>query len=205
MYKHIIWDFDGTLFDTYPVMGSIFKKMLEEKGINEPLDEILKHMKISMTYALKHYEEKYHINGIFIEEYKRRRRETEVNVCKPYPGMDELCKHIHSSGKRNYLYTHRGESSIKLLEKFGLSDCFSEIITSQSAGFARKPSPDSIYHLIDKHKINHSEAIMIGDRDLDILSAKNAGIHSCFFTEGEDKIDFANFNVNHPQQLYSIL
>jgi len=47
LYKHIIWDFDGTLFDTYPVMGSIFKKMLEEERIVESLDEILKHMKES--------------------------------------------------------------------------------------------------------------------------------------------------------------
>ena len=55
MYKHIIWDFDGTLFDTYPVMGSIFKRMLEEEGIEESLDGILKYMKLSMSYALHHY------------------------------------------------------------------------------------------------------------------------------------------------------
>ncbi|HWT26865.1 MAG TPA: HAD hydrolase-like protein [Mobilitalea sp.] len=40
MYKHIIWDFDGTLFDTYPAMGSVFKEMLKEIEIVEDLDEI---------------------------------------------------------------------------------------------------------------------------------------------------------------------
>ena len=30
MYRHVIWDFDGTLFDTYPVMASVFQQMLRE-------------------------------------------------------------------------------------------------------------------------------------------------------------------------------
>ncbi|WP_202621575.1 HAD family hydrolase [Anaerocolumna sedimenticola] len=41
MYKHIIWDFDGTLFDTYPVTGIAFQMTLKENGILESLDEII--------------------------------------------------------------------------------------------------------------------------------------------------------------------
>ena len=52
MFKHVIWDFDGTLFDTYPVMAKIFKELLEKEGIEEPLDEIKQHMQVSMSFAL---------------------------------------------------------------------------------------------------------------------------------------------------------
>ena len=56
MYRHIIWDFDGTPFDTYPEMANVFKELLEREGISEPFDEIMKHMKISMSTAIKHYQ-----------------------------------------------------------------------------------------------------------------------------------------------------
>ena len=204
MYKHIIWYFDGTLFDTYPVMGSIFKSMLEEEGIEESLDEILKYMKVSMSYALNYYEKKYHINNTFIEKYQKQRKDMEFSLCKPYKGIEEICKYIHTSGKKNYLYTHRGESSITFLKNYDLYDYFSDFITSEH-GFERKPSPNAINHIIDKYNIIHNEAIMIGDRDLDILSAKNAGISGCFFTDGNEKSSIADFTINDLEQLYSII
>jgi HAD superfamily hydrolase (TIGR01549 family) len=204
LYKHIIWDFDGTLFDTYPVMGSIFKKMLEEEGIEESLDIILKHMKVSMSHVLQYCEKKYHINNTFIEKYEKQRTDIEIALCKPYKGIKEICKYIHTSGKKNYLYTHRGESAIVLLKNYDLYDYFSYFITSEN-GFERKPSPKAINHIIDKYNIIHNEAIMIGDRDLDILSAKNAGIHGCFFTDADEKSSIADFTINNFEQLYSII
>jgi HAD superfamily hydrolase (TIGR01549 family) len=204
LYKHIIWDFDGTLFDTYPVMGSAFKMILEEEGIEESIDEIVKHMKVSMTYAIQHYEKKYHINNTFIEKYESQRKVNEISFCKPYKGIEEICKYIHTLGRKNYLYTHRGESAIMFLKKYDIYSYFADCITSEH-GFERKPSPDAINHIIEKYNIIHSEAIMIGDRDLDILSAKNAGISSCFFTEGDEKSSIADFTINNFEQLYSII
>jgi len=204
LYKHIIWDFDGTLFDTYPVMGGIFKNTLEEEGFEESLDEILKYMKVSMSHAIQHYEKKYHIDSAFIAKYNKQRKEMEFSLSKPYTGIEELCRYIHTSGRKNYLYTHRGESSIKLLKKFDLYDYFTDFITLEH-GFERKPSPNAINHLIDKHNIIHDEAIMIGDRDLDILAAKNAGIHGCFFTDGCEKSNVANFTINNFEELHSII
>jgi HAD superfamily hydrolase (TIGR01549 family) len=204
LYKHIIWDFDGTLFDTYPVMGSVFKKMLQEKGIEESLDEILKHMKISMSHALHHYEKKYQINNTFIEKYQKQRKDIEISLCKPYRGIEEICKYIHTSGKKNYLYTHRGKSSIILLKNHDLYDYFSDFITSEH-GFERKPSPNAINHIVYKYNIIHNEAIMIGDMDIDILSAKNAGIHGCFLTDHNEKSSIADFTINNLDQLYSII
>ncbi|WRP07216.1 HAD-IA family hydrolase [Rossellomorea aquimaris] len=204
MYKHIIWDFDGTLFDTYPVMAGSFKDTLERQGIEEPLEEITKHMKVSMTYAFNHYGEKYGIGDEFITAYDSRRKEVEFDLSKPFEGIEELCKYIHSTGRRNYLYTHRGESSIKMLESYGLTGYFTDFITSQH-GFERKPSPNAIQHLIRTHHIDHTEAIMIGDRDLDLLSGKNAGISACYFTDNVEENPHADYVVTSVEELYSII
>lgn len=204
LYRHIIWDFDGTLFDSYPVMARIFSEKLSGKGIHEPEDEIMKHMKVSMTNAVEHYQKKYHISDDFIKEYEKQRRDMEIRLCRPYRGIEEVCKFIHTSGRSNYLYTHRGESSIILLKKHGLYDYFTDFITSQH-GFERKPSPQAINYIVDKYNMNRDEAIMIGDRELDILSGKNAGIHACYFTEGHGKSSAADYTINDFNELYSII
>lgn len=90
------------------------------------------------------------------------------------------------------------------MKNYGLYGYFADFITSVQ-GFERKPSPDGINYLINKYNIIHSEAIMIGDRDLDLLSGKNAGISACYFTEGNDKNNNADFIINNFQQLYFIV
>ncbi|MBN8193257.1 HAD-IA family hydrolase [Bacillus sp. NTK074B] len=204
MYKHIIWDFDGTLFDTYPLMAGTFKGMLEKDGIDEPLEEIMKHMKVSMTYAFNHYGEKYGIGKEFIEAYDSRRKDVEFDLSEPFEGMMELCKYIHETGRRNYLYTHRGKSSMRMLENFGMIGYFSDFITSEH-GFERKPSPNAIQHLIRTHGIGLSDAIMIGDRDLDLESGKNAGIRSCYLTDEKAENPHADYVVTSMEELYRII
>ncbi|WP_353477951.1 HAD-IA family hydrolase [Halobacillus sp. ACCC02827] len=64
---------------------------------------------------------------------------------------------------------------MELLNKYGLTQYFSELIIAKR-GFERKPNPATIYHLINEHNMDQTETIMIGDRDLDLLSGKNAGL-----------------------------
>ncbi|MCA1054128.1 HAD-IA family hydrolase [Rossellomorea aquimaris] len=204
MFKHIIWDFDGTLFDTYPVMAGVFKETLSSHGIEEPVEEITKQMKISMRTALSYYEKKYAIGEAFHSSYESRRKEVEFDQSEPFEGIAELCKYIHDTGRRNYLYTHRGESSIQMLESYGMTPYFTDFITSDH-GFRRKPSPDAIQHLLDTHGIDRADAIMIGDRDLDLQSGKNAGISSCLFTDKLEENPYADYVVTRVEEFYKIL
>lgn len=204
MYRHIIWDFDGTLFDTYEVMGRALQLSFHKIGVNEPLENIIQLMKVSISKALKHYIDQYHIDEDFIKNYETLRREMELETCKPYPGVLDLLKYIKETGRNNYLFTHRGSSSIDFLQKHKIYDHFTECITSQNS-FERKPSPAGILYLINKYQIDLQEAIMIGDRDLDILSGKNAGIRACFFDDTGAECRVADYNIKHINQLYEII
>ncbi len=204
MYKHIIWDFDGTLFDTYQVMGRALQQSFQKIGIDEPLEQIIGLMKISISKALKYYQDKYNIDEDFNREYETLRRGMELEECKPFPGVLEMLKHIKDTGRYNYIYTHRGISTINLLKKHGIEDSFTDCITSQHS-FERKPSPAAILYFIEKYNMKLQEAIMIGDRDLDILSAKNAGIQACFFDETCLKCEAADYNIKSISQLREII
>ena len=203
MYKHIIWDFDGTLFDTYPVMAGIFKDMLEEIGIHEPQESILRNMKITLRHAIQIYSDKYPITDSFLQEYNERCHEAELKLCRPYEGIEELCRYIKDSGRYNYLYTHRGETALHYLKKYDLYGTFRDFITSME-GFPRKPDPTAINHLTQKYNMKREEALMIGDRDLDIMAAANAGIQTCFFKEYDLDVN-ADHMIVAFDELYDIL
>lgn len=180
MFKHIIWDFDGTLFDTYPVINQVLGECFLEQGIDETIAEITRLTRISMKYTMKYYENKYAVNKEFWVNYNKKVKREELNCAMPFQGVRDVLRIITERGDYNYILTHRGESSFLLLENHGLLDYFKECITSKG-GFARKPSPEAILYLLDTYKIKSEEAIMVGDRELDILSGKNAGIYTCYF------------------------
>ncbi len=204
MYRHMIWDFDGTLFDTYEVMGKALQLTFQKNGIDEPLEEIIRLMKISGIVAYKHYEEKYQVDEKLIREYETIRRDMEPELCKPYPGVLELLRYGKETGRCHYLFTHRGESSVAFLKRYEIYDCFTECITSRNK-FERKPSPAGILFLMDKYQIRPEEAIMIGDRELDILSGKNAGIDACFFDGEGLNCQTADYNIRNMMELYDII
>lgn len=64
-----------------------------------------------------------------------------------------------------------------LLAKFDLSMFFSAMITPSDTT-ARKPSPKPISLAIERLELTAHEVIYIGDKEIDILAAKNAGCKS---------------------------
>lgn len=204
MYKHFVWDFDGTLFNTYPAMVSLLVDMLKEIGKDAHPVLIEKEMRMSMAHALRYCEKNYGINDDFIEDYSRRRQTYDVLHSAPYPDIFEICEAIAKAGKFNYLYTHRGENAILMLEKFGLKDFFRESLTAEKVT-RRKPDPQGMYYLIDKYQLVASEILMIGDRDLDIMAGKNAGTDGCFYSETGEINANADWNITDFKAIYQWL
>ena len=50
-YRHLIWDFDGTLFDTYPRICRAYQKALADAGIVEEEGVLFRSVKKSLEYT----------------------------------------------------------------------------------------------------------------------------------------------------------
>ena len=61
-----------------------------------------------------------------------------------------------------------------------LYEYFSDFIV-RNDGFADKPAPDALLYLLDKHHIDPQDAVMIGDRGIDVQAGLNAGIATILF------------------------
>lgn len=205
MYKHIIWDFDGTLFDTYPILAKAVINVLEEQGIYESYDKVMSLMKVSFTHLFNYINDTFYISDTLVSNFKKYKREVEEKNIKPFPHVVDVCRRVYEGKGFNHLYTHRGNSAVEFLKKYDLFQYFKGIITSEN-NFKRKPEPEALLWLVNEYKIGKSEALMIGDRDIDILAAKNAGIDGCYFKSYPlYDCDFAKYKITDISQLIDLL
>ena len=179
--RHFFWDFDGTLMDTYPNTVEVFLKTAKAFGIDAEYDRVMDLMKQSLPLCMRTYAEE---NGIDAKELESRFRFYEVmtgfDAVKAMPGMAEAIRELYDMGGKHYLVTHRDSKALYMLTMSGLKMFFADCITSEE-GFARKPQPDSLLYLMEKHGLDPAQCVMIGDRPLDTQAGRNAGMLSCMY------------------------
>lgn len=190
-YKNFLWDFDGTLLNTYPAMVKAFYKTCLDYDIPADEDIILEKMKISVQAVIDFYMKRFNFPASFLDDFQRNRSEMEKQYVEPYIDTKIILEEIVENGCFNYVVTHRGTSTLELLKKYDLEKYFIEIVIKDK-GFARKPNPQSIQYLVEKYEMNVDETIMIGDRILDIEAGRNAGVHSCFYDEFNTEKDLGS-------------
>ena len=173
-YTNLIYDFDGTLSDSYPIFTRALLIFLERRGISETYDEALRRLKISVGAALRSYP----LEGDEKEisrEYRHIREELARQEMKPIDGAEELLRHVVENGGQNFLYTHTRNFAWDMLEAWGLKKYFVDGVTG-SDHFPRKPAPDALNHLVTKHALPLDKTLMVGDRDIDVDAGHNAGM-----------------------------
>ena len=205
-FRNLIWDFDGTIFDTYPEITRAFVDVLKKDyGVEYDYDEAFSLAKASITFCIESLADEFNIGREeFSENFKKRYFGELTFKDKPFEGVKEVLEHISERGG-NFLITHRGfESLNEFLSRHNFNKYFIEIVTSD-AKFPLKPDPTSFNYIIDKYKLKKEETLGVGDRILDIEAANSAGIKSCFFDPGGSKIGVATYNISKMKDLLKIL
>ena len=181
-YRHFFWDFDGTLYDTYSRITRACLKGLQDLGISASFEEVYALNKHTLEECARVFSGRYpniSVQDIMTAYYRHSEEET-IDSVRLYPGVREMLRRVMELGGKNYLFTHRGQSTFKFLKRDQLEDMFADMVTSLD-GFARKPSPEGLNHLVQKHHLDVKECIMLGDRDIDLDAGKNAGMDVALF------------------------
>lgn len=180
MKKHLIWDFDGTLYDTYPQMAQALLMALGDFSCQASKPEAYALIKVTVYHAITTYAGRF---GLPVDELQARFYEhhrQQQAAFTPMSGMADCIRDTHGLGCKHYLFTHRNRRAIDQLTLDGLAAYFTDYVT-QEDGFADKPAPDAILHLMATHGFAPSDAVMIGDRDIDILSGQAAGVEGILY------------------------
>ena len=181
MICEFFWDFDGTLFDTYPRMARALVRALADLGHEAGFEWALKHMKRSLGDAARAANEHFGVEiQAAIDAYHNRAEDEGPESMLPYPGAQEMCKAIVERGGRNYLYTHRNRTALEALERWDMRKWFRDFVTKED-GFPSKPAPDALNFLLAKHALARENCAMVGDRPIDLQAGENAGMAGIFF------------------------
>lgn len=203
MLVNAIWDFDGTLFDTYPGMLAALVKTLHDYG--EPnVDEaaLLKTIKRgSIAETATQLAPPLGVTPEQLLAHFHALESQQVKRAQPYPEAPGVLRAIQRAGGFNLLMTHRDHSAWALLRQAGLKDLFLDGVTAD-LGLPRKPAPDAILHLLRAHQLNPARTAMIGDRKLDVIAGHNAGVQGIYFNvDGLNDAPMADLQVDHLTEL----
>ena len=171
-----IWDLDGTLLDSYEVITEAAARAAADAGIHDPAADILKKVKrTSLTAYLKEVSERCgETTENLVSKYRLYTHSLDERI-RLIAGSEEALERLRQAGAEHYVFTHRGGSSEPILRRLGILGFFREVVTAEY-GFPAKPSGDGLRYLLDKYRLNPAETWYVGDRSMDVLCAKDAGV-----------------------------
>lgn len=178
--RAVIWDFDGTLFNTYPGMIKALQATLTQHGTKSNAHNLLIATKVdSMKRVLDDYAQRQQIDRQQLQrEYTSN--ELELNADpRPYPGAGESLVAVHAAGGMNLLWTHRDQKAWRLLNRYGWKNLFAGG-TTIDMHFKRKPDPESINYLLNKFDLQPGATLVVGDRALDVAAGTAAGCNTLY-------------------------
>lgn len=93
----------------------------------------------------------------------------------PYPGVLELLDRLRASGIRTAVVSNKFDGAVKGLCQAYFGDRV-EVAIGESQGVERKPAPDTVFRALAELGSQAEGAVYIGDSDVDIQTARNAGL-----------------------------
>lgn len=212
-YKAVIFDLDGTLLNTledlmdavnyalkqygYPArtlseirafVGNGVRKLMERAlpdGADNPQFEAL--LGAFRTYYTAHCEDKTHA----------------------YDGVPALMRQLKADGLKIAIVSNKLDSAVKELNQSYFKDYVHAAIGEQE-GVRKKPAPDMVEQALAQLQCDKKDAVYIGDSDVDIQTAANAGLDCISVSWGFRDAGFlrecgAAVIADTPQQAYELI
>ena len=183
MIKCAIFDLDGTLVNTIEDLGYATDYVLEQYG-KEPkwtMDDYRMFVGNGAKLLVERaFEDKLSPNELekAYEMFKARYNQVLLDHAHAYDGIKEQLDILKEKGIKMAVVTNKPhESAVKMVETiFGKG--YFDLITGNKDGVPRKPDPTTTNQTLKALGCTASQAIFFGDSDVDVKTAKNAGIEA---------------------------
>ncbi len=186
MRKYVLFDFDGTVADTGDGITNSVEYALKKMGLDAGTREQRCRF---IGPPLKGAFEKYH--GLTsseadraVEFYREYYREKGMFDCFLYDGVKDLIDYLNSSGRQVVIASSKPHVFLKkIIDNFGMTDSFAFISGSELDG-TRVDKAEVIAYALENLSACAEDAVMIGDREHDVIGAKKQGVLNVGVTYG---------------------
>lgn len=177
--KLIVFDLDGTILDTLQdLFLSVNYMLLREGHPARTVDEVRAfvgngiHKLMSRALPAGATDrELARALACFSEYYEAHSAEN----TRPYDGIPELLSELKQRGILLAVVSNKNDSAVKPLCEIYFPGVF-DLAVGASEEVPKKPAPDAVLKVLKDLRVDISEAVYVGDSEVDIETAKNAGM-----------------------------
>ncbi len=212
MYKAVIFDLDGTLLDTLVDLYNSVNHALRAFGFPErTIDEVRRFIgngvkKLMERSTPEGTDEE--TNAKCLDCFRAHYLEHMSDNTAPYEGVNELIKKLREKGIRTAVVSNKLHSAVVDLCK----DYFEGIeeAIGVSVEEERKPNPVNVLKVISLFGITADECIYVGDSEVDVQTAHNAGVKCIgvtwgFRDEAELRENGADFIAHNSDEVFNLI
>lgn len=214
-YKSVIFDLDGTLMDTLEDLHlsanyALRHFSLPERNIDEVCSFVgngvrkLMERAVPSNFPLERMDE---VMSVFRTHYAAHCRDHSA----PYQGIPQMLSSLSKECVRMAIVSNKPDKEVKCLnDEFFASFISVALGENEQAGIPKKPSPEMLLEAMRQLESTPSETLYVGDSDVDIQTAHNAGVDCASVTWGFRSEHFllehgASLIVRQPDELLAVL
>ena len=178
-YKAIIFDLDGTLTDTLEDLFLSTNYALRSCDLPErSLDEIRRFVGNGVRKLIERAVPEGTETRMSERCFETFRTHYVVH-CQDhtclYPGIASLLTSLHAKGYLMAVVSNKIQASVTELAHTFFQGVI-DVAIGEQTGIPRKPAPDMVQAALAQLGATASEAIYVGDSEVDLLTAANAGL-----------------------------
>jgi phosphoglycolate phosphatase len=192
-FEVVVFDYDGTLFDTRPAIVHCIQRAFAACGRPMPeLEAIAGAVRTGLPlqetfFVLDRnlHAERAALNEI-VKTYRKIYLDEGAPLTKPYIGVKDALQDIHARGTKCVVASNKGIAAIRRsLDQSRLS-FFVDLVFGDEPGLPKKPDPAILLdHILPRYaRLQREKALVVGDTEIDVLLARRAGIPCCWASYG---------------------
>ncbi|MDI5964093.1 HAD family hydrolase [Streptantibioticus silvisoli] len=166
----VLFDLDGVLVDTLPVMRSAWQAVRAEHGVDVAFESYAQHLgrpfsDIMASLSVEQVEEVAHTyGGVSVRD---------AHLARPFPGIEAALRDITADGHRIGVVTSKPlERAVPLLGRLGCPFAVVRTPTRERG----KPAPDTLLAALVETGSDPADALYVGDMAVDQEAARRADV-----------------------------